>query len=493
MSAAVAAELEFGLQPPRVRCAPSSRLRSRGLEAVELARSCGLELDVWQQQVLVDACRVTRAGRWAAFQVGVNVARQNGKGGITEARELAALFAFGEPLVIHSAHLFDTSLEAFRRLLGLIEEGGLQGQVRKVSYSHGEEGIELHSRQRIRYRTRSKGGGRGLTSGLLVFDEAMFLALAAHGALIPTLSTVATAQVWYAGSAVDQHVHEHGLVFTQIRNRALEGGDRAKRLAYFEWSVGDENGEDYESPASVPGELLDDRGAWAQANPALGIRLADDAIAAELDALDARSFCVERLGVGDYPLLDEHGSGSPVDAEAWDALRDLDSVLLDPVVLAFDVSPDRRTSVVAAGRRADGLLHSELVEERPGTGWVPGRLRELVDAHDVRAIMCDGYGPAASVVRACEDSGVRVEALNATDHAEACGAFVDIVDEQAVRHRGELAVRDALRAARAKLLGDRWAWSRKSSTANISPLVATTLALAHARRIPAGGGEVNIW
>ena len=34
-------------------------------------------------------------GNWSAFEVGVNVPRQNGKGGIIEARELAGLFLLG--------------------------------------------------------------------------------------------------------------------------------------------------------------------------------------------------------------------------------------------------------------------------------------------------------------------------------------------------------------------------------------------------------------
>ncbi|MGY4986484.1 hypothetical protein [Streptomyces nigrescens] len=59
--------------------------------------------------------------RWAAFEVGLVVSRQNGKGSLLEARELAGLFLFGERLIIHSAHQFDTSKEAFERILMLVE------------------------------------------------------------------------------------------------------------------------------------------------------------------------------------------------------------------------------------------------------------------------------------------------------------------------------------------------------------------------------------
>jgi hypothetical protein len=492
MSAALAYEFEPGAAPPRIAVFPDRRLRSRGREAVEVAEACGLILDPWQRQVLVDGLRVRgggtpqRPGRWAAFEVGVNVARQNGKSALLEARELAALFVFREPLIIHSAHMWDTSLEAFRRLLGLIEDGDLQGAITKVSRSHGEEGIELRSGQRVRYRTRSKGGGRGFSSGLLVFDECMFLSTFAHGALIPTLSAQRNSQVWYAGSAVDQEVHEHGLVFTRLRERAIDGGLKARRLAYFEWSLA------YESPAEVPPDVLEERGAWATTNPAFGIRISEDAVEAEHDALDARTFAVERLGVGDYPDTSTT-SDSPVDLEAFDELTERDSEAFDPVVFAFDVSPDRHASIAVAGRRADGLLHGEVVDSKPGTRWLTGRLLDLVERHEAEAVVADSLGPAASVVADIADEGVRVEEVNATDHAEACSAFVDLVSDRAFRHRGEYEVQQALRGARTRPLGDRWAWSRKASSTDISPLVALTLALARARRLPEADHEVNIW
>jgi hypothetical protein len=172
-----------------------------------------------------DALGERADGKWAAFEVGVNVARQNGKDGILEARELTGLFLLGEQLIIHSAHQFDTSLEHFRRLLELIESTpDLDKRVKRVSRSHGEEGIELRGGQRIRFRTRTKGGGRGFTGDLVLLNEAMDLAESSIGALIPTMaatSMTGNPQVWYTGSAVDQAVHEHGVAFARIRERGM--------------------------------------------------------------------------------------------------------------------------------------------------------------------------------------------------------------------------------------------------------------------------------
>ena len=75
----------------------------------------GLELDPWQRYVLDVALRVRPDDRWAAFEVALIVARQNGKGAVLEARELAGLFLDlpDEKLILHSAHEFKTCSGAF--------------------------------------------------------------------------------------------------------------------------------------------------------------------------------------------------------------------------------------------------------------------------------------------------------------------------------------------------------------------------------------------
>jgi len=87
--------------------------QSAGAEAVAIARSAGLILDPWQEFVLHHGLgRRTAGGRRSAS---VCVPRQNGKGGIIEALELAALFVFKDRLVTRSAHEFATSREALFR------------------------------------------------------------------------------------------------------------------------------------------------------------------------------------------------------------------------------------------------------------------------------------------------------------------------------------------------------------------------------------------
>jgi hypothetical protein len=386
---------------------------------------------------------------------------------------------WGERYIIWSAHNFDTSKESFGRLESLIRETPeLHAQVAKYRHSHGEEGIELHSGQRIRFRTRTTGGGRGFTADCVILDEAMFLNETFHWALLPTLSArsiVANPQVWYTGSAADELVHEHAIVWARVRERGMAGNDPA--LAYFEWSAHDEL---VTGPDDVDPSMAGDEGVWAAANPALGIRISAEHVGHERRSMDARGFAVERLGVGAWPRTDGLVE-TVIKIEDWLTLEDAESVLEDPVYLAFDVTPDRsRASIAAAGVNQDGLFHVEVVDYLHGTAKIVERLLVLEERHAPEAIVCDGHGPAASLLEEAKAEGLVVKTVTATEHAQSCGRFVDAIAERKLRHLGSAELATAIRGARTRPLGDAWAWSRKSSAIDICPLVAATLATGEA-------------
>jgi len=462
---------------PRFRSVPAGN-GDLGKKAIALAKRAGLVLDDWQQDVLVASLQKRKDGRWAAPDVGLNVARQNGKGAVIVARILAELFLVGSELTIYSAHNFDTALEHFRRIAALVESTpelasqliGEKGRMHYgITWGKGNEGIALESGPRLQIRTRTASGGRGFSCDLLILDEAMILPEFMHSALEPIVSARPNPQIWYTGSAVDQQVHEHGIVWTRVREQGMAG---MPDLAYFEWSA---EGDD---PDQLLAAELQDRAKWMAANPAMGIRISAEHVQREANGkLSPRGFAVERLGIGDWPRTD-HVSGSPITLEAWQELIDEESFLVDPICLAFDVSPDRRGAIAAAGRRPDGLFHVEVVNDKTGTAWMHDRIVALLKKHKPLALICDGYGPAANLVRALEDEYIEVTKLTASEHGQACASLVDLVNEKAIRHLGTTELRNAVGAAQTRPLGDAWAWSRKNSTANIAPLVAVTLALS---------------
>lgn len=279
----------LGEQQPRIHCVPPY-VSSAGVEAVEMCRLIGLTLDPWQERCLTDALGERADGTWSAFQVGVCAPRQNGKNvGTAEPRELVGLFLLDEPLITHSAHEFKTAMESFRRTKAIIEgTPEFSRRVKRVIESHGDEGIELKPRpvssvgtgrlirppsQRLQYRTRTKGGGRGFSGNLLVLDEAMILPEAAMGALLFTLSAQINPQVWLLGSAVDRRLHEYGLVFSRMRRAALSGAD--PRLMFLEFSSA------HSLQRLLADPSLADEVAIAQANPAYGRRVMAEFIASE--------------------------------------------------------------------------------------------------------------------------------------------------------------------------------------------------------------------
>ena len=488
--ASVVAALErevLGVQTPRLRSVPPYS-SSKGHEAIQVAEAFGIVLDPWQKQTLIDGCATRDDGKWVAFEVAGEVPRQNGKGGIIEPRELAAIFAWGERLVVHSAHEFPTATEAMVRMEDILAgTPEYSAQVKSVSRSHGSEGFIFKSGQRLRYRTRTKGGGRGFSiRETLILDEAMILQDAFIGALLPTLSAQSVTgnpQVWYFGSAVDQQVHEYGVVFARLRARALRGDDPS--LAYFGWS-GAPAVDDDRVPVTpehpMVADLLDDARTWAASNPALGIRISEEHVANERRSMGAREFAVERLGIGDWPDVD--AGDSPIAIATWDALADALSKLLDPVAFAFDVSPDRAAaSISAGGLRSDALSHVEVVASERGTGWVVRRAIELNSKHRPIAWLCDAAGPAAALIPELEEAGIEVTPISAAEHARACGMLFDYVEQERLRHLGQDELRAALRGAAKRPLGDAWAWSRKNSAVNITSLVSATLALYGARTI----------
>jgi hypothetical protein len=62
------------------------------------------------------------------------------------------------------------------------------------------------------------------------------------------------------------------------------------------------------------------------------------------------------------------------------------------------------------------------------------------------------------------------------DLTRACGLFFDAVAEGHIQIRTDGRLDQAVAAAKRRPSGDAWVWARKTSSADISPLVAVTVA-----------------
>lgn len=473
------------MQVPRFELVPQA-LSTAGTEVVDLAASAGLILEPHQQLVLDGALGERPDGRWAAFEVAVIEPRQNGKGAVITARELAGLYLFGEELQTHTAHRFDTCLEGFRRIREHIEGSpDLSRRVRKITEAHGQEAIELFNpTQRLLFKARSKGSGRGFSGDVVYLDEAFWLM--DLGAMLPTMSARPNPQLWYLSSAPLPRVESDILRNLCKRGRAgAEGRTKPRRFAYFEWSAAMPDVADRLEWEKLVDDLIDDRQAWAEANPAIGYRITEEFIQSERAAMSDEDFARERLGV--YPDIADVADEPAIDGAAWKACQDPRSAVRDPVTFAFEVSMDRRWAVIAsAGASTMGGTHVELVENRRQTGWVVDRLVELRDRHRPAAILCNPSGPAGGLLPECARKGLvvgvpdgqKVKAITGRDYVQACAEAFDAVTEHRWHHLGQPALNMAVGAAVKRTVGDAWVFDREAST-DISPLLAVTLAAWH--------------
>jgi hypothetical protein len=413
-------------------------------------------LDDWQAWFIDQAMGESVPGRrWSAFEVACLVSRQNGKGALLEARQLGGLFYLREPLQVHTAHEFKTAFEHFLRIVNLIEGcPDMDRKVQRIRRGAGEQAVELKTGERLRFLARSTGSGRGLTGDVVYLDEAFALTAPMMGALLPTLSAVPNPQVWYTSSAprMTSDVLHH------VRRRGRVGG--SARLFFAEWAL--------EADAD-PGDVDN----WYTSNPALGIRISEDFVRAELDAMRAMpaEFRRERLGVPE-PLSVETTA-----VPNWSALVDPHSEIAAALCLALDVAPDRMSATFgAAGRRSDGRFHVEDIDRRPETGWVLGRAVDLVARWGV-PLRIEKGSPAAAFLAPLREAQVAVIEVAPAGHAEALGQFLDACANDNLRHLGRTALDLAVANAERRVTGDAERWARRNSRVDISPLVAVTLAL----------------
>ncbi len=464
--------VRIGSQRPRLWSLPVDRRDSVAAEVVDLAEMAGLHLDDWQQWVLDGAMSMRGDGRWSAFEVAVLVSRQCGKGSILEARQLAGLTILGESLQVHTSHEFKTCFEHFLRMVALVEScQEIDRQVARIRRGAGEQSIEMKGGQRLRFIARSNASGRGMSGDAVYLDEAFALTAPMMGALLPTMSARDNPQLWYTSSAplaTSEVLHS-------VRDRGVAGG--SPRLFFAEWSAAE-------------GVDPTDRDAWYEAVPALGIRISEDFIAAELDALASTpdEFIRERLGVPDAPDAVVVTPKLPPDAWASTAITVDAAPDVQPgePSLCWAVSLDGEWSTIGIGHGAIDDAYVEVIEHRRGQAWLPSRLVELIEQWDPIAIGANNAGPTAAsvpnVMVALSDTGISTDRLHLFTMAEwktACGGLFAAVREGQVCHpEGQAPLDAAVAAAPERKLGDGFAWDARATDVPLSPLDVVTAARA---------------
>jgi hypothetical protein len=462
--------------------------KTLGPQVAELCELVGYGPDPEQRLILDEVFAFDGDGRSCAFEVCVVCARQNIKTGTFKQCAIGWLWLCDVPVVVWSAHEFSTTQEAFRDIVELVDGSDmLTKRVKHVYTASGKESIELMSGSRLLFRARTKHGGRGLSGDKVILDEAFALQPGHMGALLPLLSSRPDPQVLYGSSAG----LSTSMVLRKIRDRGRAGS--SGRLFYCEWCAprGGCESEACTHDVGAAGCALDDHANWQAANPLMGRTRANgtgltlEYLRAERQALPASEFARERLGWWDEP-----GAADAFGAGRWEACAG-EAPGPDVAVggLAVAVSYDLSHAAIVAAAKDGGILHVRPLIHGPGTGWVAEKASELQRLHPVD-VAVDGGGPAADLIPGLEAAGVTVRKLGTGQVLDACAGLYKRVQDATLRHASYEDLDAAAGAAVKRAVGDRWAWGRKASTADISVLEAATLAgwLADA-----GDAGPNIW
>jgi phage terminase large subunit-like protein len=466
--------------PPRWASPRSPDRLTLGPRVAEVAAQLGVPLMPWQRYVADVALEIDpETGRLAYREVILTVPRQSGKSTLILTLGTHRALGFGERQVIrYGAQTRNDARQKWEDDYVEALEASPLRRLFKVRKTNGNEAIIWNNRSRWGITANTEKAGHGGTLDLAFLDEAFSqVDDRLEQAFKPAMITRQNAQFWVVSTAgTDTSVY---LKAKRDRGRALVESGATKRVAYFEWSAPDD---------ADPG----DRRVWRSCMPALrcnGGIIDEDAIEADFNTMKLVEF--QRAYLNQWP--DRNVVDPVIPEQVWRDRADLDSRLGGQLVLALDASPGGRSAAIASsGRRSDGRLHMKVVDYQPGTAWVVDRMVELRDRWQPKKVLLDPAGPAGALLADLLAAGLEVEPVTGREMAQACGALLNDLTEDRVRHCDQDALNDAAGEATSRPSGDAWVWARRDTTADICPLVAVTVA-AHGFRLYGSQEEVIPW
>ena len=296
--------------------------------------------------------------------------------------------------------------------------------------------------------------GHGATIDLGVVDEAFsYQDARIEQAMRPAMMTRRSAQLWVVSTAGTPAASPYLLERVERGRHAVEAG-LTSGLCYFEWSAADD---------ADPG----DPETWRGCMPALARTVTEEVVHSAFRSMARHEF--ERAFLNRWVTA----LGEPVvPIEEWEALADPDGPRPSEVVLAVDVAPGSKSAaIVRPGSSAGTCACRFWKRTRARTG--SSALQRLATGLGATEVIADARSAAPLLTGF---RGAALTSTSATDMAVGATFLLDLVKNKRLRHRGERELTIAIDGAARRPLGDSFAWSRKSSAVDISPLVAVTLA-----------------
>lgn len=455
----------------------------------ERVRDFGVEFDTWQDGLAQVCLGIRETGYFASTVGGIvlSIPRQVAKTFFTMCLVLALCTLFPSLTVLWTAHRTRTSTQTFQKMQGFCKRKAVRKYLLParndgIRATNGEQEIRFRNGSVIMFGAREAGFGRGFDEvDIEVFDEAQILSEKALEDMVAATNQSRWkygALLFFMGTPPRPVDIQKGEEFGNRRRAALkvkpgdqvfaESGD----MVYVECSADPDVG-------TTGGPDLDDREQVAKANPSYPHRTPDVSIQrlrANLTSDD--SWRREGLGVWDEDQVDPFATAWPKRVAA------LPAGLL-PSVLAVASSIDQAHSSITAAAVLGDVVHVRSLQYGPGVGWVVEAAAEWSQRLQVPVVI-DGRGPASSLIPALELAGVELVIFTTDDVCNASAMIAQLVSEERLHHRSDPELDRAVRDAVKRPVGDRWAWGRRKSAGDISPLEGVTLAVWEALHSESG-------
>ena len=468
---------------PRLEHVPEGVVGTYGPRVFDFVGELGVNLDDWQAYCIdaLFAVREDKTGAhiWAGTEAGLLVSRQNGKGEILVAYDLAHLFLFPRldgrrKTLLHSAHEFKTAIDGFQRLQGVIEANDtLMERVAPngIRVGNDQPGITLAKRKingkmqqlgdRARFIARSRNSGRGFAADVLVSDEAQEYSFQARNALTYTQSTVPNRQELLTGTAPTEL--NNAEVFEGVRDR---GRSRSgPRTVWLEYSPeGSENPKAFIKHPRVSAQPkkgqvvidLGDRAVWQQAIPSLGIRIQEEVVEEQVErATDILSLAIERFSVWPDPAPEEETIYNDINLDTWGRHATERARITDEEAEVITVALGRGggyATISYARRFDDDQIAVQHKITGPQTIWVAAELARIKELNPGATIILDPKN-AGPIITHIQTAGLAFLGMNLSEIAAAHGYFIEAVNAGGVIHPNQPEVTESIKFAMPRAIG----------------------------------------
>jgi phage terminase large subunit-like protein len=446
-----------GAIKPRI-CTPFLKGASRVDEVSDLADKIGMPLLDWQRLVLEDMLRIDAKGDFRRKTMGLLIARQNGKTHLARMLILAHLFLWDSKMVIGMSSNRNMALDTFRQVANaILDNDFLKDQVKQIRYANGQESITTLKGNRYQIVAATRDGSRGLTANFLFIDELREISEEGWKAARPT--TRATGgQTLVCSNAGDAY----SIVLNDLRERALSYP--SPTLGWYEYSA-------------PPHCKVDDRNAWAMANPSLGFLIDEETLEEAVATNPINNTRTEML----CQWVDSMTSPFTTQMVTDTSDSNLQITPGGNIVFAIDVSPSKRSGALLAGKlnQATGKIELGLMQLWTSDVAIDD-LKMAADVHawaqkfKPRVIMYDKYA-TASIAQRLQQSGQKLEDCSGQSFYQACGEILDAFVNVRLVHSGQKELTESWFSVGAKTNDAGWRIVRRKSAGDVTSAICSAM------------------